>query len=1183
MRLSILTAGAAVAVLVSGQAWAGSVDLTVAFAESDLSRARAGEYDVLRLPGCGAMDDVGRPELPVLAITIALPPGTVPTGLEVVSSEWVELAGPFLPRPAQPQSILPVPGVELPAWHPVGPDPSVYGGTGLYPRAIAELASSGHLASRGAAGVLVHPVQFLPDSGALVLHTRLVVRVTHEPDARPSDLRASAPVVDVASAVFANPLEGVSPPSGSGGGTRLPAADYEYVIVTTTALESAYTPLVEWKTRKGVPARTVTVDWINATYSGADTQARIRSFVTDACAEWGTAWVLLGGDTALVPARRAYAMTCEAGGHPDEDAIACDLYYADLDGTWNADGDAIYGETTDDVDLYPDVFVGRASVANAADAQAFVAKLLEYERTPEPGWLLDMLLAAEILWSDPYTDSGIALDLIDRESIPARYDPITKLYESLGNESVASVVNSVNAGKSHFLHSGHAWYDVMGCGTGYLYLTEVDALANAHEQPILYSIGCWPAAFDLAQDCIAERFIRNPHGGAVAFIGNSRYGWASPGNPGYGYSERFMQSFYEKLFVDGIRNAGAALAAAKAAFVPLAQEPNVYRWHEYELNLLGDPEMPVWTNEPAVLTVLHPAGIVAGPSQVNVHVSLGGVPVEGALVCVTNGGDVYERGRTGADGSLGLAVGPAGPGTMSLTVTAPDARPYEAVVPVASSGPWLLVESSAIDDGGGNGDGLAGPGESPALLVVLRNVGTEATLNVTGALSSADAWVTVAGAASSFGDIQPGESSAGTAFSITVAGGCPNGHTALLTLTASAEGGGSWVETVPVTVAAPVLSARPPRVDDTAGDGDGTPEPGETVLLLIGIANEGLASAESPSVTLSSLDPFLTVTSGPATVCTVPPGLTADAVFEVEIDGACPALCFPALRAETETTDGFLSSDTLVFVVGVAGTGSDFESGAAGWTSSGTGDMWHLSDYRAHSGSTSWYCGSAATHLYVNGMDCHLDSPEFVVAPDMEVSFWCWHSVPIYGEDGLFVQLVSDGAAVDTLDFIGSGGALGTLGTIGNGWLEYRYGIRGALGDTVRLRFAFSSNASVTAEGFHIDDVLVESGATAPETGVPEDAGAPRLAFLGQNLPNPFSESTSVRFSLARPAEAFVAVYSPGGRLVRTLRNAPTDAGEHALVWDGKDWLGIPVSAGVYLCRLEAGGQSLVRKMVVVR
>jgi len=243
---------------------------------------------------------------------------------------------------------------------------------------------------------------------------------------------------------------------------------------------------------EGSPGKDGHVDWINATYSGADTQARIRSFVTDACAEWGTAWVLLGGDTALVPARRAYAMTCEAGGHPDEDAIACDLYYADLDGTWNADGDAIYGETTDDVDLYPDVFVVGHRSRTRRTRRHSSPNCSSTSGRPSPGGFSTCSSRRDPL-SDPYTDSGIALDLIDRESIPARYDPITKLYESLGNESVASVVNSVNAGKSHFLHSGHAWYDVMGCGTGYLYLTEVDALANAHEQPILYSIGCWPA------------------------------------------------------------------------------------------------------------------------------------------------------------------------------------------------------------------------------------------------------------------------------------------------------------------------------------------------------------------------------------------------------------------------------------------------------------------------------------------------------------------------------------------------------------------------------------------------------------------------------------------------------------------------------------------------------------------
>jgi len=98
----------------------------------------------------------------------------------------------------------------------------------------------------------------------------------------------------------------------------------------------------------------VSAGWIDATYPGVDTQERIREFIRDARDTWGAVWFLLGSDTQVIPARRAYAMTCEAGGHPDEDAIGCDLYYADLDGTWNADGDEIYGETEDAVDLYPD-------------------------------------------------------------------------------------------------------------------------------------------------------------------------------------------------------------------------------------------------------------------------------------------------------------------------------------------------------------------------------------------------------------------------------------------------------------------------------------------------------------------------------------------------------------------------------------------------------------------------------------------------------------------------------------------------------------------------------------------------------------------------------------------------------------------------------------------------------------
>jgi len=48
-------------------------------------------------------------------------------------------------------------------------------------------------------------------------------------------------------------------------------------------------------------------------------------------------------------------------------SIAADLYYSDLDGNWDADGDSIYGERTDNVNLYADVFVGRAPVDITAE------------------------------------------------------------------------------------------------------------------------------------------------------------------------------------------------------------------------------------------------------------------------------------------------------------------------------------------------------------------------------------------------------------------------------------------------------------------------------------------------------------------------------------------------------------------------------------------------------------------------------------------------------------------------------------------------------------------------------------------------------------------------------------------------------------------------------------------------
>ncbi|MBD3367827.1 MAG: T9SS type A sorting domain-containing protein [Candidatus Eisenbacteria bacterium] len=1155
--------------------------------ERDLTFSSADGYVVVRLEGADLVREPGLPELPVVPVTIALPGACDVLGVSVRSAETTELLRRARIRPAQPPAILPIPGrdVALPSF--VAPDPSVYGTGSPWPENPVDFNGTGHFSGRTLVDLAVRPLQYIPSDGKLRLFTRLVLEIEYEGTDTVPDLGPHPATTRTLTKVAAN---GATLPAGAssrpGRDSHLTPGDHEYVIVCGSGYVDIFQPLADWKTRKGVPATTVEWQWIDATYDGADGAERLRNFIIDARATWGTVWFLLGGEPSLVPVRRAYAMTSEAGMHADEDALACDLYLSDLDGDWNADGDDTFGEIEDAIDLYPDVYVGRASVKNTAQAEAFVEKTLRWERDPLSGYQLDMLMAAEVLWSDPFTDSGIALNWIDNESIPPRYDPITKLYETLGNESGASVTDALNAGPGHFLHSGHAWYTTMGCGDGAIYRWEIYDLTNADEQPLVYSIGCWPAAFDLTDECIAERFIGSPNGGAVAFIGNSRYGWASPGNPGYGYSERFMQAFYRAVFVDGLSSAGQALAAAKASMVPLSRAENVYRWHQYEVNLLGDPELPVWTDVPRPLTVSHPDTLPAGQSILEVAVRSSQGPVEGALVCAMNGLDAYERGHTDQSGSVLLPLNLSTPDSVSITVTAPDHMPYEGVIPVAVSGAFLRVASHETDDSvGGNGDGLAGPGETVEVTVSLENVGTETADAADLTVAGDDPWVSVATADADLPPVDPGEtSSPGTPFVLTVLPEAPDGHVATFDVTATDSRGSSWVGSFNVTVAAPRLVAGLYSIDDAVGgDGDGILEPGESAALMVDVTNLGGAVALDPLATAWTFDDEILLVDDSADVGDIGPQETGRPVFSLDVDEHCAPTHVAEVVLEFETADGFTDIDTLHVAVGTAGIEDDFESGAPGWSHGGANDLWTLSELRARSGSMSWYCGDPATAEYTNNMDASLISPEVVLGEESELAFWAWCEFPIYHEDGLFVELVGTDGAVDTLDFIGSGGALGELGSIGNDWLEYRYAGLGEPGDTVRVRFRFHSDGSEVVEGVHIDDVSIVTVSGSTGTSVPGGTMPEPMALLHQNSPNPFTPSTTIRFTTPSPGHVVVAVYNVQGRLIKTLLDDYVGAGEHAVVWDGRDELGGEIAAGVYLYRLSYGGREESRKMLLVR
>jgi hypothetical protein len=93
----------------------------------------------------------------------------------------------------------------------------------------------------------------------------------------------------------------------------------------------------------------------------------------------------------------------------------------------------------------------------------------------------------------------------------------------------------------------------------------------------------------------------------------------------------------------------------------------------------------------------------------------------------------------------------------------------------------------------------------------------------------------------------------------------------------------------------------------------------------------------------------------------------------------------------------------------------------------------------------------------------------------------------------------------------------------------------------------------------------------------------PRALTLAQNTPNPFNPQTKIAFALDRNGPVQLAIYDLQGRVVRTLVSEPMLAGEHTLVWDGRDDANQQAASGTYVYRLTADGTTLSRKMTLVK
>jgi len=562
--------------------------------KSNASRNTAG-YESVTSAGCEQSVEVGQPSLPMRSFFVLLPPEAEVKDVVITSVETITLRGEYNLKPVSPP--IPVPkdnrqtidnqttdsqdGCPTTSY-PISQDED------YYPKNIVQLNPTQRLRGYSLACVSVFGACYNPKTKQLVWNKQVNFKLnltSSKTKAVNPALRGIKEDEELVKGLVVNP-EIIS--TYTMAKRQIPLVTYNYVVITNEDLATAFEQLCA---SKPMTTKIITTSWIYTNYTGVDNQEKIRTFIKDYYGTYGTRYVLLGGDVDIVPYRGVYAKVSEGGPNLRDyidSNIPCDLYYACLDGNWNADNDNIYGELDgDEVDLLPEIWVGRAPVSTLKEATNFVNKVIACENSQDDYFYKELLIAY-ILYNEPpyFCDGKEIMEDIARIT-PATYT-VYKEYETEGGVSNSTIINHINSGVGLIAHANHTNWDSappFNIGDD----IDVKTLGNGSKTFIFNTIGC--DAGDFSQpDCIGEKMLLNPSGGAVAFIGNSRYGWFDETDVTK-YSGEYQIEFFKKFFKEGYTRIGETLGRSKIEFTSRCDKHNPYRWIMFCLNLLGDPAM----------------------------------------------------------------------------------------------------------------------------------------------------------------------------------------------------------------------------------------------------------------------------------------------------------------------------------------------------------------------------------------------------------------------------------------------------------------------------------------------------------------------------------------------------------------------------------------------------------------
>ena len=640
----------------------------------------------------GIFSQEGYPRLPSKIFYIALPRKAQLRDVQITPVPFESFTERYDLASTKP--LLPTGDIEIPSILSQYAEKRerIYNTDAFFPESAAEYMGVNHWRDYALVKVRFTPFQYNPVRRELRFTGELHVRVDYlESEDSPPQEGGCFVLRDGLDGWIDEKTNALQKQSNSSG--QLSTDQISLFIISSETLEDIIKPFIYWKSFLGHTVEFVSTEEIYAQMTGDDKAEQIRNFLKE---KPGLEHVLLIGDRDIVPMKVLYPDPCK---HYGPGAVPSDLYYAELTGDWDTDGDGYPGEFgQDNMDLVPEISVGRIPWSDSTVVRNILKKTIEYEKNAGTWKEQALLMGAINNYMYEYnnygyyarTDGATLMELLKQNIFQSEWTH--SLYEKeginpsrypadmpLNRDNIFSSWTSGSYGCITWWSHGAFnkvtrkwWREDNGnqVPESHELVTEplihkYDYPVNESYPPIIFANSCdngWPE-----KESLGRELIKNGSAGIVSASRVSWYilGWSDLDDGGDASMTYFFWDEY--INIEKQKTLGEAVNFSKLQYISHFNGAWQHLHNTYTYNCYGDPTLQLRNPEPIYGGL---SGIVSSGDD-------GEIPVSGVTVSFI---DSSHTTATDANGKFQFLCVPGG--SYDLIISGDEIQPDTTTVEI---------------------------------------------------------------------------------------------------------------------------------------------------------------------------------------------------------------------------------------------------------------------------------------------------------------------------------------------------------------------------------------------------------------------------------------------------------------------------------------------------------------------